>query len=374
MPLALLLGVFHAFTDAATVTVALRATSSSLLTPATVFAGILAYDLIAFGLQPLLGWAQDRWANPRAAMLAGLGLTLAGVVVVQTGTHPATAQVLLAVVLAALGNAAYHLGAGAAVLRQGLDRSAPAGLLVAPGALGLAFGLWFGKDPSHGPVWLIGVPVVLALVVVTRIALPALRTRLTARNVLGRPVTDIVIGALALLMISIAIRALVGSAASRGYQSGTWLMLGLPLVAFSGKLLGGLLADRLGWTLTTVAALGLSAPLLAFTYPHPAMLLAGLLVFQMTMPVTLVAIARLMPARLATGFGLTCLALIAGALPAMFAWGADLCSRPLLGAWVLLSALAAWAGLTLSGLHWRFPRPDDDVARSRSVATVTAGR
>ncbi len=390
--LALILGVLHAFVDAATVTVLFRATTVHGLGPGTVFVAVLGYDLVAFGLQPLLGWAQDRWATPRTAMVAGLGFTLGSIVVLEavswTGRMTAgavslaTAGSAAAVILAGLGNAAFHLGAGAQVLRQGLSRAAPVGLLVAPGALGLALGVWFGKQPSAGPAWLIGLPVLVAVGVVVALRVPQWspsvvsagdgpllgvsqepRARRRATTGSGPAATSFACGALALLMTSIAVRSLVGGSASRGYGAGGWLLVGIPLVAFAGKALGGILADKFGWLPTTVTALLASAPLLAFTYPHPTMLLAGLLVFQMTMPVTLVAIARLMPDRLATGFGLTCLALIVGGLPTMFPWGAGLGAKPMLGLWIVISAAAAWGGLRLIGLTWR-RRPELVVGRA----------
>src|SRR5665648_524820 len=319
---------------------------------------------------------------PRPAMIAGLGLTLGSIVVLEavswTGRMTAGAVSLAttgsaaAVILAGLGNAMFHLGAGAQVLRQGLTRAAPAGLLVAPGALGLALGVWFGKQPSAGPAWLIGLPVLVAVGVVVALRVPqwspsvvsagdrpllgvsqemGARRRVTSGS--GLSATSFGYAALALLMTSIAVRSLVGGSASRGYHVGAWLLVGIPLVAFAGKALGGILADRFGWVRTTVTALLASAPLLAFTYPHPTMLLAGLLGFEMTMPVTLVAIARLMPDRLATGFALTCLALIVGGLPTMFPWGAALGAKPMLGLWIVISAVAAWGGLRLIGLTWR---------------------
>jgi len=390
--LALVLGVLHAFVDAATVTVLFRATSVHGLGPGTVFVAVLGYDLVAFGLQPLLGWAQDRWATPRTAMVAGLGFTLGSIVVLEAvsligrltagAVSPTTAGSAAAVVLAGLGNALFHLGAGAQVLRQGLARAAPVGLLVAPGVLGLALGVWFGKQPSAGSAWLIGLPVLVAVGVVVALRVPqsspsvvsagdgpllgesqGLRARRRVGTGSGLSVTSFGCGALALLMTSIAVRSLVGGSASRGYHGGGWLLVGIPLVAFAGKALGGILADRFGWVRTTVSALLASAPLLAFTYPHPTMLLAGLLVFQMTMPVTLVAIVRLMPDRLATGFGLTCLALIMGGLPIMFPWGAALGAKPMIGLWIVISAVAAWGGLRLIGLTWR-RRPELVVGRA----------
>jgi MFS transporter, FSR family, fosmidomycin resistance protein len=97
----------------------------------------------------------------------------------------------------------------------------------------------------------------------------------------------------------------------------------------------------------------LSAPLIAFSEPNPVLLLAGLLIFQMTMPVTLTAVARLMPHRLATAFGWTCLALILGSLPTMFSWGDVCCGKPLLFAWILLAAVAVWFGLKFVGVRGR---------------------
>lgn len=383
MRLALILGLVHAFVDAATVTVVFRGTDLDAAASAG-FALVLSYDLIAFGLQPVLGWLQDRWASPRIAMFVGLSLTLGGIGVVASGGS-SFAVVLVGIVLAGLGNAAFHLGAGAQVLRQGLERSAPIGLMVAPGALGLAFGIWFGKDVSAGPVWLVALPVLLGLAVVARLrpgAGPVDAEPVSARaghrpgqRVLGEPLlaaygVDVAVGVAFLLMTSVAVRSLVGGSASRGYPAGAWLAVGIPLVACGGKALGGLLADRFGWVRTTVTALAVSAPILAFTYPHPVVLLVGLLAFQMTMPVTLVAIARLMPGHLATGFGLSCLALVLGSLPRVFPWGAELCSRPALGAWVLLSAVAAGAGLTSMGIAWRRPAPTSAIGGRALQAVV----
>lgn len=357
---AIQLGLVHAVTDAATITALFRATGLHA-SPGAVFGWVLAYDLLAFAGQPLLGPLVDRVPALRT-LGSGLALTIAGVAVAAVGGGASSGVGIVAVVLAALGNAVTHLGAGVVVLRSGMTRATPAGLLVAPGALGLGVGLWFGRDPGLGPTWLVGVPVLLAVWGVVALerrgclrppAAPAARAVTTGEPMLSLPARSVVVGLSVLLLISVAIRSLVGSSAARGYEAGAWLSVGVPVAAFAGKALGGVVADRAGWLATTVGALVLSAPVLAVRHDHPAALLAGLLLFQMTMPVTLVAVGRLLPDRPATAFGLPCLALVTGSLPAMFAWGADVTSRPVLGVWVLVSAGAAWAGLTGSGLGWR---------------------
>jgi len=83
------------------------------------------------------------------------------------------------------------------------------------------------------------------------------------------------------------------------------------------------------------------------------LLIVGLLLFQMTMPVTLTAVARLMPRYPATAFGATCLALILGALPTFFPFGAWMTTRPLLVGQVVLSAVCLVLGLRFSGVGLR---------------------
>jgi len=67
-----------------------------------------------------------------------------------------------------------------------------------------------------------------------------------------------------------------------------------------------------------VAALVISAPLISFLVGTPWGAVAGMLVFQMTMPMTLKAMHHVMPERPGLAFGIPCMALLAGALPGLF--------------------------------------------------------
>ncbi|MBN1609836.1 MAG: hypothetical protein JW940_24600 [Polyangiaceae bacterium] len=361
LSVALVFGLVHALVDATTVSVVLRSTRTTEVTRQLAFVLVVGYDWIAFATQPLWGYLMDRWATPRSARAIGLGLCLASVPA--CGLAP-----LAAMVLAGLGNAVFHLGAGAAVLRLGLSRTLPSALYVAPGALGLGFGVIYGKDVTLGPVWPLAV--VLALGTVLAVAVsdpPPVSAASAARS--GPPETKTAratpgptpsvherVGrwALVLLLVSIVVRSLVGMSASRGYPKGAWLIFGLPVAAFLGKAIGGFVADRWGWLETSVVALLFCAPFIGVPHEHPALLLAGLVAFQMTMPVTLVAVARLMPTRLGTAFGWTCLALVVGSAPPMFAWGRPLCDRSALLVWIGIGVTAVYFGLRFAAIGRRF--------------------
>ncbi len=342
MPIAL--GGAHAIVDASTVTAIFRSTHLSVVAPEAAWGIVLAYDLVAFGSQALLGWCTDRFASPRLATLLGIALTAVSLVC-------CSSNLIATLACASIGNALFHLGAGANVLRGGLECSAPAGVFVAPGAIGLAFGIYYGSR-SLGPVWPLLLLALAALAGISWCRFNAPPHGSPAKDTVAFHAPRSVNLAIGLLLVSIMVRSLVGMSAAKGYPRSDLLLLGIPGAAFLGKAVGGFVADRLGWLETSVFALLVSIPLIASAPPALALLL-GLFFFQITMPVTLTAVARLLPQRLATAFGWTCLALILGALPTMLPSGRPLCQRWLLSIWILGSTVCVFFGLRLSGVQRR---------------------
>jgi FSR family fosmidomycin resistance protein-like MFS transporter len=151
---------------------------------------------------------------------------------------------------------------------------------------------------------------------------------------------------MALLAFSVAVRSLVGTVGCDGCPRGFFLLLAIPVAAFGGKLTGGFLADRFGWIDLSMVALLASAPLLAFASGDLWLALPGLVLFQMTMPVTLAAALRALPAWPGFGFGILCFALVAGTLPAYLPSGWRPHGLPLL-LLVLASAAALYLALRM---------------------------
>jgi len=167
----------------------------------------------------------------------------------------------------------------------------------------------------------------------------------------GEKTHEVKVGAplviLLLLLFSVAIRSFVGFAGCYECPKLKTLLYGMPLAAFTGKALGGWISDRLGWKKTAVGALLISAPVIAFGNQVPEAMLAGMMLFQMTMPVTLVAAVRLLPNQPAFAFGLTCLALSAGALPTFFGLVKRLTDHYLIFVLIGVSAAALYLALRL---------------------------
>ena len=130
--------------------------------------------------------------------------------------------------------------------------------------------------------------------------------------------------------------------------------LGLALASSAGKMLGGVVADRIGWGRSAGGSLLLAGPLLALGLADPRAAAAGLLLLQATTPLTLKALHCVIPQRPGFAFGLPSAVLVLGAAPGLFSvW--LLRAGPLVfgGAWLS-------AGAVVAGAHSRSPprRPE----------------
>jgi FSR family fosmidomycin resistance protein-like MFS transporter len=349
--LSALLGAVHAAVDLFCVVAVLRALHAQDVDAARTYFVVLGYDLVAFAFQLPLGLLVDRLGALRGAYLTGV--VLSGIALCCTALHPT-----FVMALAAMGNALFHVGAGGTVLANGRGRAAPAGVFVAPGSLGLGLGLWLGPR-TDAPLWPLVLLAVGVLVLTAR-----LRVRASpdppALGVQPQPVRQaraLWLATLCLLLFSVAIRGFVESSGCHGCPKLPLLGVAVPVVGFAAKILGGFAADRLGWKETSVAALLISAPLIAFSGSSIACALGGLLLFQMTMPVTLTAVFLLLPRKPATAFGFPCVGLIAGVFAASRPWGQELLGPSALLGIIAASAMAILSALELMGIRRERPTP-----------------
>jgi FSR family fosmidomycin resistance protein-like MFS transporter len=323
-------GVIHALVDAACVAAVVRASHGSTVGDLGAFWTVAGYDWLAFGLQFPLGLLVDRLRLARLSMIVGASMAA---LVLAPGPIPPLATMIAA----GVGNALFHLGAGGLVLRSAGGRAAPAGVFVAPGALGLGLGLWMGRT-GRGSTFPIYVALAFAVIALVTLDKPAAQGQHTPSQAGTQPAILPWLVLLLLLLVSVAVRSFVGFGACFQCPGGLAVVIGLPAAGFLGKLVGGMVADRLGWLRASTGALLLSLPLIAFSGGSLVLALPGVLLFQSTMAVTLVAVYALMPRWPATAFGLPCLALVAGAFPTFVPAG-----KQLFGRWtfVLLIAVSA---------------------------------
>ena len=267
-----------------------------------VFVLVIAYNILAFGLQAPFGLLVDKFQVPKESALIGCLLVLA--------SFSVFSYTALVVILSGLGNAFFHIGGGSISLNFNLQKATAPGIFVAPGALGLTIGVLFGKSGS-----LVMWPLILLLIASCVFIVISKIPKINYQKISVKPKIKYFELVILLLLLSVSIRALYGLTAVFEWKTNIHLLFTLTMAVVGGKAMGGYLADKFGWIKVAVLALIISAPLLSFFQGSPLLAIFGAFLFQMTMPITLVALSNMLPGRSATAFGLTVLALIIGAIP-----------------------------------------------------------
>lgn len=327
-------GSMHALVDAVCVASLFSISRQGLAGDERFFSLVIFYGALAFGLQAPLGLLVDRFRMPRQAALLGALLSAGGLLAF--ASNP-----LLAVTLTGIGNALFHIGGGTIAFNLTPHRAAAPGVFVAPGALGLFYGTLAGKSGDFSVSLLLAVLLVFCVFAMSA-ELPLIDYDRRRGERLGYFRIIFLF-----LFASVFIRSLVGFILVFPWKTDPHLAVLLAFFIVLGKASGGIIADRLGWVRVAVGASLLSLPLLAFGSEVYFLALAGILLFNMTMPVTLIAFAEMIPGRPAFAFGLTCLALILGAVPAYAGYGPLLSDPFFIFAVILASASFLNTGLQL---------------------------
>ena len=297
---------------------------------------VLLYNLLAFGAQPIVGWWTDKLRRPRAVAVIGLGLLSLALLVMRL-------QPVMAVILAGLGSAAFHVGGGALALCATQGRAAGPGLFAAPGVLGLAIGGALAIT-NHILVWPFLLLLAFLAVLILALELPALPYTTKESEPLFESHDLIML----VLLAAIALRSLVWTTLQYLVQMRWEMVLMMAVAAMLGKALGGFLADYVGWRRWTFGALLGAALLLNFGAQHPWVLMLGVALLQSATPAALAATLRLMPRQPATAAGLALgLAIAIGGLPLMSGWTLVIGSPPALAILAMSAAMLLVVALTL---------------------------
>ena len=304
-PLLALYSLTHFWVDLSCAFLAFRFLSGS----ADFLLCLLLYNFCAFALQMPLGLWADGLDRNGAVAAAGCGLTAAAFL---------APVPLAAAVTAGVGNALFHLGGGIDVLNTSEKRAAALGVFVSPGAVGLYVGtLWGGGAAVSALLPPVGLLILGGgILVLCRRTMGALRSG-------NAPVAAEPAGGSWLPMVPLFLVVVLRSWMGLG-QSFPWKAeWGLPLVLALalGKAAGGFLMDAVGPRRAAGWSLGLAAVLYLLSgEPVPGLL--AVFLFNMTMPMTLWAAARLLPGAKGFGFGLLTFALFLGYLPVYLGWPA----------------------------------------------------
>ena len=268
---------------------------------------LVLYNFCAFAMQAPLGLLGDR-INRNAIYAAS------GCVIVALSAF-LSKYAVLACIIAGLGNALFHLGGGIDTLNECGEKCGKLGVFVSPGAFGIFFGTKLGRAKTMDFRIVVGGLILAAVLIL----LMASRKQLLTRS-LNVPVSfagagdpGVVPAALCFFLV-VCLRSFAGSSMAFPWKSvGQWALINTCGVVF-GKTAGGFIADRFGAVRSAWMTLGASGLLFLFA-SHPLAGVSAVFLFNMTMPVTLGALGRMLPGVKGFAFGTLTLALFVGLVP-----------------------------------------------------------
>ena len=279
--------------------------------------GMLLYNTLAFSTQCAVGLLLDRLGRVRSFELASFAAVILGFAL----PLPFFARIALV----GLGNSFFHVAAGIMTLRESGDSAWRLGVFVAPGAFGVTLGtLW----PRFG--WPLAAAMLLcAALLALRKETATLYTPRKMRTGARFPLAGVL-----LLTAAVAVRALGGVAVSFPWKQTAAHALWMTLFVFAGKAAGGFICDRLGEKRSAWLSVPLAAVCIAFFSASMPLSLLGQLLLNLTMPVTLWLLYRLMPRAPGFAFGLAASALWPGTIAGYFV--------SLSGPWLRAAVIAAF--------------------------------
>jgi len=271
---------------------------------------VLLYNAFAFAFQLPIGIIGD-YLN-KNALLSAFGCFL-------VATAYFIPNIIVICIVAGVGNACFHVGGGIAVLNISDKKAVMPGIFVAPGAMGVflaAVAIKKGFDKFY----LISILMLIcAFVLCNRFAVT--KKRYNLQNIplsLNHKINGVKFAIAAFLLATIFLRSYTGSILKYGFKADLTMAAIFVGCIVLGKAFGGIIGDRVGWLKTCILTLSAAAILFSFSFKSTVAAMLAILLFNMTMPITLTALANNLNLGNGFAFGLTTFALFLGVIPSIF--------------------------------------------------------
>lgn len=330
--------ILHFLVDFACAVLLYHQTYPFLQTPADIIYAFLLYNFFAFAVQLPIGIIADSINKNALFAITGCFCVILAYLCIPLG--------ITACIIAGIGNASFHIGAGIDVLNLSNRKATLSGIFVSSGALGI----FLGTQP---PIYATIMPILL-MILLSIGGYLIYRLYQKYHTKLSNIITHNTLSTTQILMII----CLCGAVLLRSYISFVlafeWkspFMIGLIFTSgiILGKALGGILSDTFGFKTTALLSLTLSAICFcgAFQNTYWGIIAGtlGVLLFNMTMPITLTALSNFIPAQKGMAFGLLTLMLFFGALPTLLGFHFPYFNPLGLCSLVALSAIILYGGL-----------------------------
>ncbi len=273
----------------------------------------LIYNFCAFALQMPFGILLDKFGGGHRAAAAGCFLIFAAYII--SGIRvPHSAFISAAA--AGTGNSLFHVGGGVYILDEYGTSSGALGVFVSPGAIGLYLGTVSGKGTSLGAIVPIAFMLLFSILIVSSPYFLKLESKsgAMADDPFSFSASPRLIASALMFTAVVCIRSFGGFALGFSWKTTAAASLLAVAVTAGGKAAGGFTSDLIGSKMTAAISMSAAAVLYLLSDSMAAGI-AAILLFNMSMPVTLRAAADIFSGARGFSFGLLTFALFLGYVP-----------------------------------------------------------
>ncbi len=279
----------------------------------------LIYDALAFVPQSIIGYLNDKFPKINFGIIGILLMAFAGLDF-GFGILPGKYTALITL---CLGNAAVHISGAETTLRISRGKLSPSAIFVSGGSFGVISGKLLAT--TFVPYWAVSLLVLTAvpfIILADMFRKEAQELNNTdASSCAGFRYTSDKLPAMLVLLLAVmvvAVRGYMGYGIPTSWNKTVIQNVMLYFAMGIGKASGGILADIFGVKRVAMLSAALALPFLLFGDKVMGVSLIGVMLFSMTMSITLALIVSVLPDTPGLAFGFTTIGLFIGTAPIFF--------------------------------------------------------
>ncbi len=268
------------------------------------------YDGLAFVPQSLIGYINDLNPKLKTGIIGTILLILS--YLIYSFLH---VNVILPLVILCLGNAFLHISGAECTLKASKGKLSHSAIFVGGGSFGVITGRILAGT-SFTP--LIMIPLVLTMIPFILLADTYVdyKEKETKFDYANSKLSPYLIVFLAVLVV--IVRGYMGYGIPTSWNKTTLQTVILFFIMGIGKCLGGILSDAYGIRKVGIISTLLAIPFLCFGNEYMLISLIGVMMFSMTMAITLAVLVSIYKNRPGLAFGFTTIGLFLGTAPIFF--------------------------------------------------------
>ena len=281
----------------------------------TVFLWIapFMYDAFAFVPQSLIGYISDKYPK--------INIGIIGTILLLIGLIVCNLHILgyIPIIILCLGNACLHVSGAEVTLRASEGKLSHSAIFVAGGSFGVITGKLLGSlNLSYWFLVLLGLTMIPFILLADEYRRQADKNKQPCKNFnyINKKINPFVIILLAVFVV--IVRGYMGYGIPTSWNKTIIQTILLYFAMGTGKALGGIFSDWIGIRKTAVISILLALPFLLFGDNIMLVSLIGVLMFSMTMSITLAILVSVLKDKPGLAFGLTTIGLFLGTVPIFF--------------------------------------------------------